>query len=69
MRFVDNHQVPGNLLQALDNSILLGEVERGNTLAIAVPDIARQLIAHHLRVDDFKRFIEFAVQLILPLDR
>src|SRR5438105_3391738 len=53
MRFVDNHQVPGNLLQALDNSILLGKVERGNTLAIAVPDIACQLIAHHFGVDDF----------------
>ena len=68
MGFVDNHQVPGYLLQALDNSILLGKVEPGNTLAIAIPDIARQLVAHHLRVDYLKRFIEFAVQLILPLD-
>ncbi len=68
MRFIDNHQVPGNLLQTLDNSLLLGKIERGNTLAIAIPDITRKLITHHLRVDYFKRFIEFTIQLILPLD-
>ena len=61
MRFIDYHQVPGNLLQTLDNPPLLGEVERGNALAIAIPDITRKLITHHLRVGDFKRFIEFTV--------
>ncbi len=68
MGFIDNHQIPGYLFQALDNSILLGKVERGNALAIAIPDIACKLIAHHLGVDDFKRFIELTIQLILPLD-
>ena len=68
MGFIDYHQVPGYLFQALNNLILLSKIERGNTLAIAIPDITRKLIAHHLGVDYFKRFIELTIQLILPLD-
>src|SRR6266478_3383304 len=68
VRFINDHQVPRNLLQTLGDALLLGEVERGNALAIAIPDIASQLIADHVGVNYLKRLIEFAIQLLLPLE-
>ncbi len=68
VRFVDDDEIPGNLLQVLGNALLLGEVKRGDTLAIALPYVACKLVAHHVGVHYLEGFIEFAIQFVLPLD-
>src|SRR5437899_11775733 len=60
MRFVDDNEVPGNLLQALGDFLLLGEVERGNTLAVTLPHITGKLTPYHVAPDHIIGFIKSA---------
>ena len=68
MGFVDNYQIPVCTQQIWGYIVLFCEVNGGNALREALPDIPRQLILGEPRPDNFKYLVKLRSHLILPLD-
>jgi len=65
---VDDHEVPSLLPDPLANVVLLGVVQGGDDLRLALPEV-EELLLVVARVDDLEALAEEADQLVLPLNR
>src|SRR6266536_538504 len=59
---IDNHNIPGDLLQTTYNTILLRKIYRGNTLSVTIT-----YITPHRSIHLLKRLIKLVIDLILTM--
>lgn len=67
MGLVDDDQVPARLPDALPHAVLLGVVDRGDDLGLALPEVEKLLLVVP-GMDDLERLAEEPEKLVLPLN-